>query len=83
MVACLLFLLLVVGAIDQVPDPPAINPHNSGNGKIFALHAHGFSAPQQEALLSSDLSHYVRTSFSPVKLTIKTKVLGPSQSPVG
>ncbi|MGA7794796.1 MAG: hypothetical protein WCA19_17295 [Candidatus Acidiferrales bacterium] len=37
----LICLLLFVAAVDTIPDPPAINPPNSHNCGISALHVRG------------------------------------------
>jgi hypothetical protein len=68
-------LLLFVAAIDQVPDPPAVNPHNLEIVRVSALHVRGSSARQQEILISSDSSHYFRTSASSSSLTFENKLL--------
>jgi hypothetical protein len=78
-VACLVCLLLFIAAIDQVPDPPAVNPHSSETCRISALHVRASSAGQQEILVSSDSSHFVQTSSSAIRLTIENRLLGPSQ----
>ena len=40
-VACLICLLLIVAAVDSLPDPPATNPSNRDSGAISALHMQG------------------------------------------
>jgi hypothetical protein len=78
-VACLLCLLLFMAAIDHVPDPPAVNPHNSETGRISALHVRAPSALQQEIIVSLDSSHFVRTGSSASRQTIENKLLGLCQ----
>jgi hypothetical protein len=75
-VACLLCLLLFVAAIDQIPDPPAVNPHNRESGRVLALHGHEFSALQQKVLVSFDSKCYVRTSSCASRLTFENKLFG-------
>jgi hypothetical protein len=43
--ACLICLLVIVAAVDSVPDPPAMNPRNRDSFAISALHVHAPSAP--------------------------------------
>jgi hypothetical protein len=75
-VALTLCLLLFVAAIDQIPDPPAVNPHNQETICVSVLHAGGSSAVQQEILISFVPSHVVRTSSSSSGLTVENRILG-------
>jgi hypothetical protein len=81
-IACLLCLLLFVAAVDTVPDPPAVNPHNREANLVSPLHVRSFSGLQQEIVVSSSPLPYARTSSSPYGLTIETKLLGPCQLPL-
>jgi len=38
---CLICLLVIVAAVDTIPDPPAISPPNSHSSGISALHIRG------------------------------------------
>ena len=40
-VACLICLLLLVAAVDTIPDPPAISPPSGHSSGVSALHVRG------------------------------------------
>lgn len=74
-VACSLCLLLFVAAIDTIPDPPAVNPHNNKeSNRVLALHGHEFSALQQKVLVSFDSTCFVRTSSCSSRLTFENEL---------
>ena len=52
--ACLLCLLLFVAAIDNVPDPPAVNPRSSESSRVSPLPFHAsFTLPEKGRFIAS------------------------------
>jgi hypothetical protein len=42
---CLLCCLILAACLDNIPDPPAVNPHASDIGAAFSLDFHGHAHP--------------------------------------
>jgi hypothetical protein len=72
----MLFFMLFVAAIDNIPDPPAVIRHNSVSVSASILHVRAPSSLQQEILLAFASPQYTRTASSASRLTIENRLLG-------
>jgi hypothetical protein len=72
----MLFFMLFVAAIDNIPDPPAVIRHNSVSVSPSGQHARAPSALQQEILAAFVSSSCVRTSSRASGLTVENRLFG-------
>jgi hypothetical protein len=78
-VAGLLCLLLFVAAIDQIPDPPAVSPHNSEISRLSIVHVRASSRLRQGVSVVSDSSYSIPKISPSSRQTIENEFLGLDQ----
>jgi len=70
----LIALLLLIAAVDTIPDPPAINPPCSHSCGISALHLRGsFSSLEKEWFVVSAGSRRIQMNWFSFRLAIENK----------
>ena len=75
-ITCMLFFMLFVAAIDNIPDPPAVIRHNSVSISASILHVRATSSLQEESPLVFISTRYVRTPTRASGLTVENRHFG-------
>ena len=79
----LICLLVLVAAIDSIPDPPAINPPSSHGSGISALHVRGpFTLLEKEWLVASSSPPRIQVNWFSSRLAFDNKPLVVSPLPL-
>jgi|ERR1700674_3487630 len=82
-VSLICLLLLLVAAIDTIPDPPAINPPSSHSRGISALHVRGpFTLLEREWFVPSGSTRRIQIHLFSFRLAFEDEPLGVSLLPL-
>jgi hypothetical protein len=83
LVALLICSLLLVAAVDSIPDPLAINPPTGHSAGISALHIRGsVTLLEKEWFVALHLSRQVQANWSSLRLAFDIKPLSISSLPL-
>jgi hypothetical protein len=79
----LICLMLIVAAVDTIPDPPAINPPNSHSCGISALHVRGtFTLLEDEWIVASSSLRGDDSNWLSFRLALDQRPVGVCTLPL-